>query len=87
MKILKFYSPTCGPCKVVDNLLRQLNAEFTSINVAEDCYLPQISNIDITTYYQVQSVPTLIKIEDNGTEIKRLKGVPTIDNLKEFLYN
>ena len=36
--IIKFYSPTCGPCKVLDKNLKTANIGYTSINVADPSF-------------------------------------------------
>ena len=78
MKVLKIYSRTCGPCRVLEN-----NLEFAEI--------PHES-IDIqTTYggyivdkYEVKAVPTLLLVDEEGEVIKRHTGVLGVQELKEF---
>ena len=35
-KLLKFYSPLCGPCKVMDKNLKDSGVEYVNINIFED---------------------------------------------------
>jgi thiol-disulfide isomerase/thioredoxin len=94
-KILKFYSPTCGPCKVIDNLLKQLNVEYYNINVYDPEYFTEdfVSNTledyekdnDIITYYKITTAPTLLKLDSEGKIINKVTGVLTLEQLKEFL--
>lgn len=80
MKIIKFYSDTCGPCKVIDSNLKKAEIEYESINVHND------ENADLVLKYKIRSVPTLIK-EDNGVEIDRHVGIMTEEKLKSWCNN
>lgn len=75
MKIIKFYSDTCGPCKVLDSNLRKAGIEYESINANDD------ENDVLVEKYKIRAVPTLIK-EDNGIEITRHTGIMTEEQLK-----
>lgn len=73
MTYLKFYSPTCQPCKVVDLLFKSRGIEYTDINVAEDQ--------EMAIKYNVRGVPTVIVVDDNGKEIQRAVGIQQIEQL------
>lgn len=75
MKILKFYSDSCGPCKVLTKNLKEAGINVENINVQEDSYL-----ID---KYEIKNIPTLIKIE-NDTILDRFTGIMTVDQLKNW---
>lgn len=75
MKILKFYSDSCGPCKVLTKNLKEAGIDVENINVQEDSYL-----ID---KYEIKNIPTLIKIE-NDTILDRFTGIMTVDQLKNW---
>lgn len=77
MKIIKFYSDTCGPCKVLDFNLKKAGIEYESINANDD------ENDTIVEKYKIRAVPTLIK-EDNGVEIARHVGIMTEEQLKHW---
>lgn len=81
MKILKFSSATCMPCKqlakIIDGLdhgVKSLFEEYTSEN-------------DITKFmeFNVRSVPTLIAVDESGNELRRSTGMMTEDKLIEFI--
>lgn len=80
MKIIKFYSDTCGPCKVLDSNLKKAGIEYESINANDD------ENDVLVERYKIHSVPTLIK-EDNGVEIDRHIGIMTEQKLKSWCNN
>ena len=72
---LKFYSDSCGPCKVLTKNLKEAGIDVENINVQEDSYL-----ID---KYEIKNIPTLIKIE-NDTILDRFTGIMTVDQLKNW---
>lgn len=76
--IIKFYSPTCGPCKVLDKNLKTANIEYTSINVTDPSFEELIEK------YQIHSVPTLVKL--NGDKVvDKFVGIMTVDKLREWI--
>ena len=43
MKIIKFYSTSCGPCKVLDSNLKKAGIEYESIDANyDDCFGHQV---------------------------------------------
>lgn len=79
MRIIKFYSESCGPCKVLDANLKKIGANYESINVDDDI------NADMVAFYKIRSVPTLVMETEENTEVKRHTGVFTEEQLKEWL--
>ena len=77
MKIIKFYSPSCGPCKVLDTNLKNANIEYESVNVYAD------ENAELVDKYSIRNIPTLIK-ELDGVESKRFTGIMSVEQLKEW---
>lgn len=70
--VVHFWSPTCGPCKVIKPALEDIKEEFedkidwNSINIKDD---PK----GYTQKFQVSVVPTIIVFKGN-TEIGRYSG-------------
>jgi len=67
--IIYFTAPWCAPCKQLSPTMAQLMGEGMSVqkvNVDNDT--------DFTTKYSVRSVPTLVLVDQNGTELKRMGG-------------
>ena len=81
MKLLKFYAEWCGPCKGLSMVIKG----------AEDKINIPINEIDIdaeimtSVEYGVRSVPTMILVDENGTELKRQVGMLNESQLLDFL--
>ena len=81
MKILKFSSATCMPCKQLTKMIDGLDHEVKSL------FEEYTSENDITKFMQfnVRSVPTLIAVDESGNELRRSTGMMTEDKLIEFI--
>ena len=78
MKVLKFYSPSCMPCKMVGKMLDSLeNVEVVSINATED-----LAKVD---EYEVCNTPTLVFLNENNEEVDRIAGMTTLKKIQEVL--
>ena len=68
IKIYKFEKRGCGPCRM---------AGMVSQKIADKCCVGRVSfdifeNEDMLTKYNIKSVPTVIVVNENGEELKRL---------------
>ena len=76
-RILRFTASWCGPCKSLamnlENANLTLPIEVVDIDVHDD----------LAREYGIRSVPTLIMLDEN-TEIKRLIGSKTVNQLQEW---
>lgn len=81
MKILKFYSPTCGPCKVMEKNMKAAGIEYTDIDTTTE------AGIHMASQFGVRSLPTVIKVDSNGTVVDTIKGIKTTQQLKEWYEN
>ena len=79
MKLLKIYSDTCGPCKVLEKNLQLANIEHESFNIASE------QGEEIVDKYDIRAVPTLILLNDNNEVIKKHTGVMNIEDLRNFI--
>lgn len=67
-----FFSLTCGPCKMLNFVLRDVLKE-----VGEDFPILKLDyeqNLDLAEQYDVTGHPTLVLFKD-GTEVARLQGL------------
>lgn len=78
MKLIKVYAEWCGPCKVLEKMLTDNKIDHTSINIDTP------EGEEFTEKYKVRNIPVLIKIQDN-VEIDRFTGIPSLEQLKEFI--
>lgn len=79
MKILKFYGDWCVPCKALSATLdtMQLSVDIENVDVDESPGMMRT--------WGVRSVPTMILLNDGGSEIRRVNGNITKDQINEFL--
>lgn len=78
MKILKFYSGTCGPCKVLGDNLIKAEIPHTAINAEDD------TNVDLLDKYSIRGIPTLVKTDDEGVMLDKHVGIMNVEQLKDW---
>lgn len=81
MKLLKVYSKTCGPCKVLERNLKQSGIEYINIDVDSE------EGEKISDKYEVTMVPTLLLLDDNDNLIKKNTGILNVEGIKNFISN
>ncbi|MDB4396123.1 thioredoxin family protein [bacterium] len=79
MKILKFEATWCGPCKQMDKVIETIDfdVEIDKIDIDD--------NREALEKYSVRSVPTLIRVDDEGVELDRLIGSQGAEDIKAFV--
>ena len=79
-KILKFYSETCSPCKVMSKKLAELkDVEIQEIDIADK------SNDELLEEYQVRAVPTMVVLAEDNSQIATFVGITPIEKIKDVL--
>ena len=82
--LVKFGAVWCGPCKTIKPLLEELalswegDVDLWDIDCDED---PETA-----VEWRVRSIPTLILIDTDGTELERLTGSQTKQSIEQMLY-
>lgn len=71
-RLIDFYADWCGPCKMQESIIRELEREFG--DRVEFKKVDVDANPDMAMDYRVRSIPTLI-IERDGEVVKRYIGV------------
>jgi len=83
MKLLKFTSQSCAPCKELTKVLYDL--------LPEDFYHIELVEIDVTVdkdaakEWNLKGVPTLILLDDLDDEVSRMVGYRGVGSLSQFL--
>jgi thioredoxin 1 len=81
MRVLKFYADWCGPCKGLSMVIKGAGDKVTvpidEVNIDNELMM--------SVEYGVRSVPTMILVDENSTELKRHVGTLNEDQLLEFL--
>ena len=79
IEILKFYTETCMPCKVIGKILDKLEGvKVTPVNAVAD------ENIAIVSEYNVFSTPTLVFLKE-GKEVGRITGMTNESKIRAIL--
>ena len=81
MKVLKFYADWCGPCKALTQVIKTAGDKITlpveEVNVDE--------NVFMATTFNIRSLPTMVLVDDQENELKRVVGMLNEEKLLEFL--
>lgn len=79
MKILKFSSERCAPCKALDEFLKESTPEHIEI-----ISITRNTHPGVFEKYKVQSIPLLIQIDDKGKEVERWRGSTFMSFIKSY---
>ena len=81
MRVLKFYADWCGPCKTLTEVIHgaqdKINIPIEEIDIDK--------NSDAVIQYGIRSVPTMILLDENNAELKRVTGSLNQSDLFTFL--
>ena len=76
MKIIKFAASWCQPCKMLSKMIEgeDLGAPVEEVDIDE--------NVDLAKQYNIRGVPTMVLVDDEGKEVKRISGVQNAKELR-----
>lgn len=79
-RILKFYSPTCGPCKVMSRNLSALkDVDIQDVDITDE------DNESLIDEWKIRAVPTVVVLGENNELLGEFKGITPIDKIQEVL--
>lgn len=77
MKLLKFSASWCQPCKQLSKTLEGMELPFPVSEIDVD------ENREAAMEYGIRNVPTMILVDENDNQIKRIGGSLTKSQLIE----
>ena len=80
-KVIRFTASWCQPCKAMASILEEVN---TNINIPIEVVDIDVHQ-EVAIEFGIRSVPTLVKIDENGNVAGRLVGVRAKNLVEEFL--
>lgn len=80
-KVVKLYADWCGPCKVLERMMRDLDIKHENVNIDS----PDGDGLSIK--HNVRAIPTLLVLDENDNLIRKMTGLPaTPTDLTKFVY-
>lgn len=83
LTVLDFSATWCGPCKVFAPVFHEVaeeykdQADFRTIDIDQERALAE--------KYNIQAVPTLVVLDENGKELKRVEGAMSKSDFIELI--
>ena len=79
-KILKSYSETCGPCKVMSKNLKGLEGvEIQDVDVDDEANEPLLDE------WNVRAIPTIVVLGESGELLDKFVGITPIEKIQEVI--
>ena len=78
MNLLFFSSSFCDPCIQTRGVLKQVAALLPAVKIAE---LDVARDSTEAEKAEIRSTPTVVVVADDGTEVFRAEGVPTVNQV------
>ncbi len=79
--LLDFFASWCGPCKSISPIIDEISQEYPEIKV---CKVNIDEEKEITSKFDIMSVPTLLVIKD-GKVVKQSVGLKPKNQIIEML--
>ena len=83
MKILLFVSSKCSHCPEAERIAKQVLLEYHNHSISfEKVRVRTSEGKNLALKYNVMSLPSMLLLDDEGNETKRIVGTPKQDSLK-----
>jgi putative thioredoxin len=79
MKILKLQADWCAPCKTLTKTMEEMNIKLPVE------YVDITSQRDVATMFGVRSIPTMILVDSDNKEVRRVNGAISKEQINEFI--
>lgn len=76
VKLLDFWAAWCGPCKIMNPIIEEIEHEFMGKIIVEKIDVDQAENQKMVEDYQIGAMPTYI-IEKDGEVVEQFIGAQT----------
>jgi thioredoxin-related protein len=84
MKILLFVSSHCPHCPKAEKVAMKIAPEYQNYGVTLSKIRTKIpEGKELSLKYDVMATPSILMLDDDGNEIKRIVGVPSEDKFRE----
>jgi len=83
MKLMLFVSSGCPHCPKAEAAVSRVLPEYSGHGVEFEKVRTRTSEgKELSARYGIRGLPTILMIDDEGNELKRIVGAPSDDNLK-----
>jgi thioredoxin-like negative regulator of GroEL len=87
-QMVEFYSPYCSACKETARIVRDLAGRCDKSSVVLKIVDVSIeSNEGLSQQYDIRALPTVLFLDELGTEVKRLEGLQTTNSIEHALFD
>lgn len=82
MKIIDFYADWCGPCKMMDPIMKDFRDKYPDFEVEK---VDIDKNMNMAQEFNISSVPTFVLLNDENEIVKTYEGAMPLSKLEEFI--
>jgi thioredoxin-related protein len=84
MKILVFTSSNCSHCPKAERVVREVAPIYSNYDVSHEKIRTKTPyGKELSIGYNVMGTPTILFLDENNNELKRIVGAPSEENLKK----